>query len=247
MFAKHLPPGALRVMALDDASAAELPPEIEVVRGDAAPAEVFDAIVGHSAPDGLAGLLTRLRPGGRVILAQRSGSQQARSLLEALIHAGFIHCFVEPASDVVLYRGERPPLGSPIERVQALAADFQPHPIPHFVFLLITQTPNKPAWRPLAVAPDEVLEWRAATIVDPATGQPVLLAFSSLVKAVAFMQPAILARFMEGINKVGKFRAQVAQTWGLPLRLNPDFDDVRSMALGPPFDVDARTAITGEE
>jgi hypothetical protein len=235
------------VLALDDASAAELPPDVDVTRGDEQPPGGYDAIVGCAAREGLAALLPRLRPGGRVILAQRAQAHartwQATSLREALINAGFIHGLGEPAADFILYRGERPPLGSSVERMQTLNADAHSLTAP-YAFLLITQTPNKPAWE---LGPGEKPEWRAATVLDPATSRPTLLAFSSLVKAVAFMQAAILADWMRGVNKVGKFRAEVAQAWQLPVRLNPAFEDVRSASLGPPLEVDPKSAITGEE
>ncbi|MGH2523683.1 MAG: hypothetical protein ACRDH2_14360, partial [Anaerolineales bacterium] len=85
------------------------------------------------------------------------------------------------------------------------------------------------------------------TLIDPATHQPALLAFSSLVKAVAFMQAAILAKFIGGVNKVGKFRAEAARAWPLPLALNPSFEAVRFAPLGPPLQVDPQAAIIGEE
>ncbi|MGH2522319.1 MAG: hypothetical protein ACRDH2_07435, partial [Anaerolineales bacterium] len=197
MFAKHLPPSATspRVLALDEAAAAELPEGVEMI-GPArlrfapqalplAPGQL-DAIVGYAPPEGLDPLGRLLRPGGRLILAHPA---KPESLLAALTAAGLIHCLVEPFGDFTLYRGERPPEGAPVERIQALAAGPYVPFSSHFVFLLITQTPNKPAWK---LAPDEKMEWRAVTLIDPATHQPALLAFSSLVKAVAFMQAAIL-------------------------------------------------------
>jgi hypothetical protein len=36
------------------------------------------------------------------------------------------------------------------------------------------------------------------------------------------------------VNKVGKFRAEVSQTWELPLTLNPEFETVRSLVLARP-------------
>lgn len=243
VFAKHLPPsaGKPRVLALDERAAAELPDETELTRGGPETSGKFDAVVGYAAPDELENLRLRLRPGGRLILAQRADPQL---LLTALTSAGFIHCLVETVGEYTLYRGERPPHGSSVERIQTLNSNSLPSP---FIFLLITQTPNKPAWTPLAVAPHEKLEWRAATVIDPATGQPALLAFSSLVKAVAFMQAAILAKWIGGVNKVGKFRGEAARTWALPFLLNPKFDDLRSAALGPAYQVDLETAILGDE
>ncbi len=250
MFAKHLPPstGRPRVWALDDDAAAELPAEVELwppaLDGGA---EVCDAIVGHAPPADLARWLKHLRPGGRLILAQRAAPEL---LLTALTTAGYIHCLVEAHVDLTLYRGERPPLGPSVERVQSLADSPLPtgegsgvSPTP-FAFLLIHQTPNQPAW---TLTPDEKIEWRAVTVLDPTTGQPRLLAFSSLVKAVAFMQKAVMAKWIVGVNKVGKFRAEVAQTWSYPCTLNPEFGAVWGLTLGPHFDVDPQTAITGEE
>ncbi|MDW8324995.1 MAG: hypothetical protein RMK99_00390 [Anaerolineales bacterium] len=248
LFAKHLPPsaGLPRVLALDERAAAELPPEITPAR--AAPdGEQFDAIVGYAAPHALEQWLPRLRPGGRLILA---GDAAPEAALAALTGAGYIHCLVEEHAGLTLFRGERPPHGSSVERIQFTAGS--PLPLGEglgvrefpFIFLLITQTPNKPAWK---LAPDEKLEWCAATVLDPANGRPALLAFTSLVKAVAFMQPAVLAGFLSGINKIGKFRAEAAQTWPLPLIVNPNFDDWRAATLGPPLAVDPQAAITGEE
>lgn len=241
MFAKHLPPsaGRPRVLALDADAARALPGEVELVWVHPDPVGEFDAIVGYAPPDHLAAFFQRLRPGGRLILAHPAPS---RLLLAALTAAGFIHCLVESYGEATLYRGERPPVGSPVERLQTLTASAAQ--LPRSVFLLIQQSPNRPAWK---LAPGERLEWHAATVLDPATGRPTLLAFSSLVKAVAFMQAAILSSWLTGINKVGKFRAEAAHTWAWPLKLNPEFELVRALTIGPAYEVDAQTAVTGEE
>jgi hypothetical protein len=244
VFAKHLPPsaGQPRVLALDDQSAAELSAVAAVIPGPQPPAELppgpFDAIAGQAAPEGVAALARRLRPGGRLILA---AAREPEALLAALTGAGLIHCLVEAHAGLCVYRGERPPQAPSAERLRLLAgADVQTP----YVFLLITQTPNKPAWR---LAPGERVEWRAATVLDPATGQPRLLAFSALVKAVAFMQPAVLAGALAGVNKVGKFPAEAARGWVLPLAWNPAFEALRGAAAGLPYAVDPAGAITGEE
>lgn len=49
------------------------------------------------------------------------------------------------------------------------------------------------------------------------------------------------------MNKVGKFRAEVSQTWELPLTLNPKFESVRSLSLGPTQAVEPQMAVTGDE
>jgi hypothetical protein len=244
LFAKHLPPsaGQPRVLALDPDAAAELA-EAAVVSavtadGGEMPPGPFDAVAGRAGPEQAAALAGRLRPGGRLILAAEGDPE---ALLAALTGAGLIHCLVEPRGGGWMYRGERAPQGSSTKRLQALAAPDVPTP---YVFLLVTQTPNRPAWR---LAADEKVEWRAATVLDSETGQPALLAFSALVKAVAFMQPAILAGAWAGINKVGKFPAEAARKWGLPLAWNPAFEAVRGAAAGPMVAVDAAGAVTGDE
>ncbi len=270
MFARHLPPsaGLPRVLVLAPAAAAELVGLIQMVLAapgaDDWPAGPFDAIAGPAAPEQLLALGQRLRPGGRLILTHAAAPE---ALLEALAAAGLIHCLVEPHERVSLYRGERPPAGTPLERHQALAqADPQPSiptsPLPTlapeaaagvtnyqdlptpFIFLLIQRTPNKPAWK---LAPGEPVIWRAATLIPTAGAPPVLLGFSSLVKAVAYMQGAVMARRLAGVNKVGKFPAEAMQAWPLPLALNADFAAVSVLEAGPPFEVDPRTAITGDE
>lgn len=238
MFTKHLPPsaGLPRVLLLDEASQRELPAEIELVRDGG---EV-DVVVGCVPPNNLEQWLARLRPGGRLILAHAASAEE---LLASLTSAGYIHCLVEPLeSGLTLYRGERPPLNPTTERLNAIVSNSQI--ASPFIFLLITQTPNKPAWK---LAPDETLTWRAACVREPFTQQTTLLAFSLLVKAVAFMQKAVLAQWLVGINKVGKFPSQAASTWPVPLSLNPEFEIVRAWATAPPVNVDAQTAITGEE
>lgn len=242
MFAKHLPPsaGLPRVLALDAPAAAELAGVAEVVTGDLAalPAGPFDAVAGEAGSFHLPALRACLRPGGRLILAS-PGAPEA--LLAALTEAGLIHCLVEDHGPRCLYRGERPPEGSSVARQRALAS--VELKTPH-VFLLVTQTPNKPAWK---LAPDEPLIWQAATVLDPATGAPTLLAFSALVKAVAYMQQAILSGAGPRVNKVGKFPAAAAAGWALPYVLNPDFEALKNVPAGPPLSVDPQRAITGEE
>lgn len=234
MFAKHLPPsaGLPRVFVLDEASQRELPAEIELVPE----AEQADAVVGCVRPENLEQWWARLRPGGRLILAHAAPAEE---LLAALTRAGFIHCLVEPLENgLTLYRGERPP--SPLAPLPA----GEGKSTTPFIFLLIHQTPNKPAWK---LAPGEKLEWRAACVLHPQTGQITLLAFSSLVKAVAFMQKAVLAQWLVGINKVGKFRGEAASSWPAPFTLNPEFEIVRGWAVAPPVNVFSQAAITGEE
>jgi len=271
MFAKHLPPsaGLPRVLVLGPAAAAELAGQVQLIvatpGADDWPAGPFDAIAGPAAPDQIAALSQRLRPGGRLILSYKA---EPAALLAALTAAGLIHCLVEPQSSTCLYRGERPPAGSAVERHQALAAaDMAAADMPAadtpaafpagrlplatypelrtpYIFLLISRAPNKPAWK---LAAGERVTWRAATLLPAAGAPPVLLGFSALVKAVAYMQGAVMARRLAGVNKVGKFPAEAMQGWPLPLALNPDFAAVSALEPGPLFAVDPQTAITGDE
>ena len=290
MFARHLPPsaGTPRVLALDAQAAAELAEAAEVVQASepaGGPPGPYDAVAGRLPPERLPSLAGLLRPGGRLILAAEA---EPPALLAALEAAGYIHCLVEavfdqaagPASEpLCLYRGERPPHGSSLERHHTLAGALPTAAVPSLpagatgtaqatgtaadidatlvnpgdlaeqrqvrhLFLLITQRPNKPAWK---LQPGERLEWHAATLLHPASGQTRLLAFSSLVKAVAFMQRAILAGAIADVNKVGKFPLAAARAWRHPMLLNLDYDSAASARPGPPLPVDPLTALTGEE
>src|SRR5438477_235477 len=193
MFAKHLPPsaGLPRVRVLGPAAAAALAGRVQMVvatpGADDWPAGPFDAIAGPAAPGQVAALAQRLRPGGRLILAN-AGEPEA--LLAALTATGLIHCLVEPQGPLCLYRGEWPPAGSTVERHQALAGAGEPAapsnpPLPitsypdlraPYIFLLVTRVPNKPAWK---LAAGERVIWRAATLAPAPGAPPVLLGFSS--------------------------------------------------------------------
>jgi hypothetical protein len=254
LFARHLPPSASlpRVLALDPATAAELAgvARVSEAADPAAPTGPYDAVAGRAlaTAEQLAALAQRLRPGGRLILVAPAPAEP-EVLLSALTAAGCIHCLVETEGAFTLYRGERPPAGgSTLSRAQQVAAEppGQDPGLPRFIFLLVTQTPNKPVWR---LAPGERLDWHAATVMagpEPAP-TPRLLAFSSLVKAVAYMQPAVLAGALVGVNKVAKFPASAAEDWPLPLLLNPRFEDLSTAKPGPPLAVEPALAITGEE
>jgi len=256
VFAKHLPPSLEqpRVLALDASAGAELAGlgGLTLRAGDSLPPGPFDAVAGAAPPESVPALVQHLRPGGRLIL---TAGGPPESLLAALTGASLIHCLVEPQGAFSLYRGERPPAGTPLERHARLAGEAPPatDPLrllaPHdlsqrFLFILVAQTPNKPAWKP---TPADRIEWRAATVRHPRAGQPALLAFAGLVRAVAFMQSAVLAGMFKGINKVGKFPAEAARAWGLPVLVNPQFEAVRGLEAGPPLGVDPAAAITGEE
>jgi hypothetical protein len=56
----------------------------------------------------------------------------------------------------------------------------------------------------------------------------VLLGFSSLTKAVAFMQAAVIADALVGINQLPRFRGHTVAAWRMPVLLNPAFDTLKS-------------------
>lgn len=146
----------------------------------------------------------------------------------------------------VLSRGEKPFTDlSPIERTAQVAAKDNALAAARHVFLLIKQTPNKPAW---ALQPGEVITWGAATALDSA-GVPTALAFSSLPKAVEFMQPAVKNGKIIGVTKVAKFDKVQAQRWDFPILLNPTPAHLETEYRWSEvfIAVDANSAITGEE
>jgi ubiquinone/menaquinone biosynthesis C-methylase UbiE len=113
------------------------------------------------------------------------------------------------------------------------------------LFLLIRQTPNKPAW---SLQPGEVIRWEAATVTDTRTGEVALLVFSSLPKAVAFMQPTVKAGKLNGVTKIAKFSKESARAWASPALLNPPDSLPMHFTFDSPYrDIDPHTAITGEE
>ncbi len=193
-------------------------------------------------------------------------------IARTLSGAGFARVLGERSGYGVLSRGEKPyTTASPLERTaQAAALDpitadadmnrliaLNPaQAIAHItaqhhgraVFLLIQQTPNKPAW---ALQPNELITWGAASALDRESGIPVVLAFTTLPKAVEFMQSAVRQNVIVGINKVAKFDHATAARWDFPLLINPPLTALQTSARyaipGPLIGVDPNVAITGEE
>jgi hypothetical protein len=263
VFTPHLPPSAALpvVLALDSQAEAALAQHVEggfdpaagqfhdggrvvLAAGDA---RKVDAILGYHWPEDLAALRDRLRPGGRLILillGTPSDPDDGAQRLEILRAQGYIHCLIEALPDGGwLCRGERPPQQGGGLRLSSLAAGAEGSAARSLV-LLIRQSPNKPTWR---LEPGERRLWEAARLIDPASGQPALLAFTSLVKAVAFMQPAVLAGMLIGINKTGRYTAEQVAAWNLPVIVNPAFEDWRNASTGEPVIVDPGQAQASEE
>lgn len=245
--AKHLPPSAAQLRLLDVEGAAgsillerradlDIIPVTRIPTDWEIPPESVDAVVAFNhtleAPL-LEASLAVLRPGGRLVIMETEGeADQVR--VKTLEDAGYTRILVEsgiecPLPTGVLMRGEKPHVtDDTLERVQQVAtqdentqslADFKGK----YVHLLVQQTPNKPAW---ALEEGEKLCWQAIT----ANG--TLLAFSSLPKAVAFMQPAVLDGKIKDVNKVAKFSRATAQTWTYPVLVNPSLADVEGQEIG---------------
>ncbi|NJR12986.1 hypothetical protein HC776_03870 [bacterium] len=81
-----------------------------------------------------------------------------------------------------------------------------------FLHLLIRQTPNKPPW---ALTSQDRVVWEAVT------HEEAFVAFTSLPKAVAFLQQAVLHNRLIGISKVAKFRRDVPLFARYAVLLNP--------------------------
>lgn len=225
-------------------------------------------------PGFLAEAMRVLRPGGRLIMLDpgkvpyplgvfRKTLRAAPSILiwqivsraynrytperiaRELETAGFARVLGENAVSGygVLSRGEKPySTLSPMERTAQVASNEEVlgSTRARHIFLLIKQTPNKPVW---ALQPGEIITWGAAAILDQ-NGQPSALAFSSLPKAVEFMQPAVKAGQIVGVTKVAKFDKSTA--WDFPLMLNPPLDALQN-AQHTFIAVDPNRAIIGEE
>lgn len=233
---KHLPPSAsdLRLLDVNGAAAqglstyrADLVPI--PVGGDATtwqiePASV-DAVVAldYVLNDAfLSASLAVLRAGGRLIVANQRGDVR-ETIGRRLEAAGYVRILVEAvAGGGLLMRGERGhDTADTLARIRRAAAS-DPDRLDlntfkgRYVHLLIQQTPNKPVWR---MTPDEPITWHALAIRRGA--DHLLLAFSSLPKAVGFMQPAILSGHIKDVNKVGKFRRERAADWPFSVLVNP--------------------------
>ncbi len=246
--AKHLPPSASRLRLLDiDGHCGDIlagrradldircPAANDLQRSGIAPAAA-DAIVAFDCDldsQMLSSIAANMRPGGRFIAVLPQG--EVRECWVGLLEAGgLVRILVEPAVDGagLLIRGEKPHTTvNTLARIQSVARadvdllDLAAYPGP-YLHLLIRQSPNKPVWK---LEAGEAIAWRALALGDESNA--VLLAFSSLPKAVGFLQPAVLIDLVRDVNKVGKFAREVAGGWGRPVILNPPVDSIKDQQL----------------
>jgi hypothetical protein len=178
--------------------------------------------------------LPLLRQGGRLIIVLPYNKLETR-WGERLRETGYVRLLVEHAQERegVLIRGERPhSQADTLARVQvATQGEQDAQDVTQyggrFVHVLVRQTPNKPAWR---LAPDESIEWRCAALAREGQAKRIL-AFTSLPKAVAFLQAAVLADAIRDVNKVAKFRKEAVLDWQVAVLLNPTLAQVQGQPL----------------
>ncbi len=256
-----------------------LRPDVEVIHGGPIADQSVDAVIGCEwlaklAPAErltfLGEMLRVLRPGGRMVLFDGTDSLSPEDLLQLLAQAGFDRLLTERIEGGILSRGEKRYTHlSPVERIAQTAARDGDSPevlTPHeadtlveavrgkFVFLLCKSAAAKPPW---ALQPGERgkrILWQTPLLRDAESPQTLILAFSSLPKAVEFMQAAIKSewsRSLNGINKIAKFDKAIVASWNLRLLLNGPFAALQSSPRFTPseatFSIDAAQAITGEE
>jgi len=261
--AKHLPPSAsnLKLADLNGQAGEVLSKRREDLDIQVLPVDALDKwTVSDASIDSVVGynveldtlllnrVLAMMRAGGRFIVVLSNGEVSAE-WVELLENHGYIRILVETAVDDlgVLIRGEKAhTTDDTLERIQQVAtSDADSLDLATFkgryVHLLIQQTPNKPVWK---LQPDEKIQWQAVTIQRD--GKSVVLGFSSLPKAVGFMQPAVMEGIIKDINKVGKFSKQTASDWIWDVLLNPTLDMVRDDEIVL-IDIDPDTAEAPDE
>lgn len=248
VMAKHLPPSAstLRLLDFDGISGGVLAnwrADLDITHvspgdlgGAGLASDSIDAAVAYDIEIDaklLSESLRLLRPGGRLIMLNSRGSV-SQSQARVLRDNGYTRLLVEPALDGlgVLLRGEKPHhTADTTGRIQGVArAEGDLLDLDNFagryLHLLIQQRPNKPVWK---LTGEETITWRAAAL--DSGGRQVLLAFSSLPKAVGFMQPAVLKGLIRDVNKVGKFSRDTVQSWTWSVVLNPTLDSIQGESL----------------
>jgi hypothetical protein len=202
-----------------------------------------------------------LRPNGRAIfLIPNKVGVTTELLTEALISNGLTRILTESVlgDSFILVRGERP-TDQPrttdriatIAQIESAAIEIlnldqaaQRYPQVH---LLVRQQPPSRGWADRQPG----TTWEALTLQDAHSNQSLLIAFTSLVKAVAFMQPAALAGAIHGVNKMPRFGTERTIGWRHPLIINPVFETLREDPRfdfnSPSIEIDPALALKSNE
>jgi hypothetical protein len=258
---KHLPPSAdlPRVRPLDDRSARwclALDRQGSIISVD-------DSEVDAAVASGIAHVqdaATSLRPNGRAIfLIPNTEGIATESIVEALTANDLTRILIESVLDhtFILARGERPTdqerttdriatiARIESEAIEILAIDQAAQRYLHLQVLVKQQPPSR-GWADMQ--PNTT--WEALTIQDADSDQFLLVAFTSLVKAVAFLQPAVLADVVHGINKMPRFETERI-IGGQYFIINPVFEALRENQRfnfdSPMFKIDPFLAMKSNE
>lgn len=258
---KHLPPSASQLRLLDVGGVAgvilaQKRPDLAIIPVSLSTSdwqqqpESIDAVVAYDywfERETLQTILETMRSGGRFIVVLPHGSP-GKSYVERLEASGYTRILVESAIDQqgILVRGEKPhQTNDTRQRIEQVATqDANQQDLQTFkgryVHLLIQQQPNKPAWK---LTQSDKITWQAVALHPELDILPTLLAFTSLPKAVAFMQPAVMQGIIRNVNKVGKFRRDIAQLWENPVWLNPTLEQIsREVVQFVPIDPETAEA-----
>ncbi len=202
-----------------------------------------------------------LRPNGRAIfLIPNTEDVTGEALADALASAGFVRALTETVLDnaYVLARGERPTEQiRTTDRIAAIAQvstgavtviELEEAERQYWsLHLLVRQHPPSRSWDDR----QPNTSWQAITVRDDKTDRVVLLAFTSLVKAVTFLQPAVLARAIQNVNKLPRYEMKHFRQWNVPLIVNPVFEalreDSRFVFDAPLLEVDPLGAMRSNE
>lgn len=155
----------------------------------------------------------------------------------------------------VLARGEKPHAEetTPLDRINVVAQSSEETGLLQgdnllsvkgkYLHLLIRQVPNKPVWR---IEADEVIRWYSTTVSS--NGETAFIAFTSLPKAVSFMQNAILQNVLSDVHKVAKFAKATLAAWDFPILINPTLEIVQhNYRIADFIEIDPATAESPDE
>ncbi|MFZ4825783.1 MAG: hypothetical protein ACOYLB_00365 [Phototrophicaceae bacterium] len=241
--AKHLPPSHSKLSVWDTSQV--LGRLIQQSRADLhwvtiQPQAEVDAVLflNPDTPlttDFVARLASPLRYGGRLI-GIIQGGQLNREMVATLESAGLTRILLEYLNDDdptlgVLLRGEKAwHTASTFKRIQDVAqADADRLTLStysgSYLYFPLIQKPNKPIWK---LSPDEKLTWEGVAWEGETACR---LGFTSLPKAVGFMQWVVMRGLVKDVNKIGKYRRSTVENWQTSLFINPLPEDCLTQTL----------------